>query len=57
MVDPCPGIEVIHVKIHNQEIDIAIIETKAEEEIGDKGLGLTQGTETIVEQGLNQAHV
>ena len=33
-----------------QEIDIAIIETKA-------GLGLTQGIETIVEQGLDQAHM
>ena len=44
-------------KIHIQEIDMAIIETKAEIEIGDKGLGLTQGKETIVEQGLDQAHV
>ena len=59
MVDPGPGpgIEVIQMKVHIQEIDIGIIETKAEVEIGDKGLGLTQGTEKLVEQGLDQAHM
>ena len=44
-------------KSHIQEIDTVIIETKAEVDMGDKGLGLTQGTETIVEQGLDPAHV
>ena len=44
-------------KIHIQEIDIAIVETRAEVEMEDKGLGLTQGIETIVEQGLDQAHM
>ena len=52
-------IEVIHEIIQIQEIDTVTIETKAVVEIGDKGLGLSQGTETekIVEQGLDQAHM
>ena len=52
-------IEIIHGTIQIQEIDTVTIDTKAVVEIGDKGLGLSQGTETekIVEQGLDQAHM
>ena len=57
MVDPGPDIGGIHGNIQIQEIDIVIIETKAEVEIGDKGPGLFQETGKIVEQGLGQTHM
>ena len=50
-------IGVIHGTIQTQEIDTVIIETRAAAEIGDKGLGLFQETEKIVEQGLDQVHM